>query len=195
MTEGGGYKQNRPNTYRVVAFFSMISLPDYISERKFFTIWESDSQIVNEYMIQRTATKQVISLASQFKSLAIAGSRQSGKTTLAKYVFKTKPYVSLENPDTRQFASNDPRGFLDQYPKGAVLDEIQRAPHLFSYLQQILDDSISPGQFILTGSKIFLLQKNISQSLAGRIAYFFLLPFSFVELSATEQMPAGINEA
>ncbi len=146
-------------------------------------------------MIERAATKQVISLASQFKSLAIVGPRQSGKTTLAKYVFKTKPYVSLENPDTRQFAGNDPRGFLDQYPKGAVLDEIQRAPDIFSYLQQILDDNKTPGQFILTGSNNFLLQENISQSLAGRIAYMFLLPFSLVELSGTEQMPVRINEA
>jgi predicted AAA+ superfamily ATPase len=146
-------------------------------------------------MIERAATKQVISLASQFKSLAIVGPRQSGKTTLAKYVFKTKPYLSLENPDTRQFAVNDPRGFLDLHPGGAVLDEIQRAPHLFSYLQQILDDNKTPGQFILTGSNNFLLQENISQSLAGRIAYLYLLPFSLAELAGTEQMPAGINEA
>jgi len=146
-------------------------------------------------MIERAATKQVISLASQFKSLAIVGPRQSGKTTLAKYIFKTKPYVSLENPDTRQFAINDPRSFLEQYPKGAVLDEIQRVPDLFSYLQQILDDNKIPGQFILTGSNNFLLQENISQSLAGRIAYIFLLPFSLAELKGTEQMPAGINEA
>ncbi len=145
-------------------------------------------------MILRAAAKQVRALATQFKSVAIVGPRQSGKTTLAKYIFKTKPYVSLENPDTRQFASTDPRGFLAQYPKGAVLDEIQRVPDLFSYLQQILDDNKAMGQFILTGSNNFLLQENISQSLAGRIAYLFLLPLSIGELSAADQMPVGINE-
>ena len=146
-------------------------------------------------MIKRAATRQVMELASQFKSVAIVGPRQSGKTTLAKYIFKTKPYVSLENPDTREFATKDPRSFLDQFPEGAVLDEIQRTPAIFSYLQQILDDKKTPGQFILTGSNNFLLQENISQSLAGRIAYLCLLPFSLAELSATDQMPVSVNEA
>ena len=122
-------------------------------------------------------------IANQFKSVAIIGPRQSGKTTLAKFVFGTKPYVSLENPDTREFASKDPRSFLEQYPEGAVLDEIQRTPAIFSYLQQILDDKKTPGQFILTGSNNFLLQENISQSLAGRIAYIKLLPFSLMQFN------------
>ncbi len=146
-------------------------------------------------MIARIATKQLISLASQFKSLAIVGPRQSGKTTLARDVFKSKPYVSLENPDTRHFAIDDPRGFLGQFPNGAVLDEIQRTPEIFSYLQQILDDNKTTGQFILTGSNNFLLQENISQSLAGRIAYIILLPLSKQEISGTEQEPLEINEA
>ena len=146
-------------------------------------------------MIQRMAENKLIKLAAQFKSVAIVGPRQSGKTTLAKYLFKTKPYVSLENPDSRQFAMNDPRGFLAQFPKGAVLDEVQRVTDIFSYLQQILDEKKTPGQFILTGSNNFLLQENISQSLAGRIAYLYLLPFSLAELSATEEMPASVNDA
>ncbi len=79
--------------------------------------------------------------------------------------------MNLENPDTRQFAQEDPRGFLYQFPSGAILDEAQRVPHLFSYLQQILDEHKEPGLFIITGSNNFLLQENISQSLAGRIAY------------------------
>ena len=136
-------------------------------------------------MIHREATSEIKKLARQFKAVAIIGPRQSGKTTLAKYTFPEKPYVSLENPDTRQFAIEDPRGFLHQFPNGAILDEAQRVPHLFSYLQQILDEHNESGLFIITGSNNFLLQENISQSLAGRIAYLNLLPFSLNELAET----------
>lgn len=136
-------------------------------------------------MIHREATSEIKKLARQFKAVAIIGPRQSGKTTLAKYAFPEKPYVSLENPDTRQFAIEDPRGFLHQFPNGAILDEAQRVPHLFSYLQQILDEHNESGLFIITGSNNFLLQENISQSLAGRIAYLNLLPFSLNELAET----------
>lgn len=136
-------------------------------------------------MIHRDATSEIKKLARQFKAVAIIGPWQSGKTTLAKYAFSEKPYVSLENPDTRQFAIEDPRGFLHQFPNGAILDEAQRVPHLFSYLQQILDEHNESGLFIITGSNNFLLQENISQSLAGRIAYLNLLPFSLNELAET----------
>ncbi len=136
-------------------------------------------------MIHRDATSEIKKLARQFKAVAIIGPWQSGKTTLAKYAFPEKPYVSLENPDTRQFAIEDPRGFLHQFPNGAILDEVQRVPHLFSYLQQILDEHHESGLFIITGSNNFLLQENISQSLAGRIAYLNLLPFSLNELAET----------
>src|SRR5690606_11390382 len=113
---------------------------------------------------------------------AVVGPRQSGKTTLVRKVFKSKPYVNLENPDIRLFAMDDPKGFLSNYPDGAVLDEIQRVPMLFSYLQQILDDQNVNGFFILTGSNNFLLQESISQSLAGRVAYLFLLPLTINEI-------------
>ena len=136
-------------------------------------------------MIKREAVSVLKKLARQFKAVAIIGPRQSGKTTLVRHTFGNKPYINLENPDTRQFAMEDPRGFLDQFPKGAILDEVQRVPHIFSYLQQILDETRIPGLFILTGSNNFLLQENISQSLAGRIAYIVLLPFSLRELSGT----------
>src|SRR5690606_17636662 len=89
---------------------------------------------------------------------------------------------SLEDPDTRQYALEDPRGFLGNYPEGAILDEVQRTPDLFSYLQGILDERNRMGEFILTGSNNFLLQQNITQSLAGRVAYLQLLPFSLQEL-------------
>lgn len=137
-------------------------------------------------MISRTAAIKLKELATQFKSVALIGPRQSGKTTLARHVFSKKPYVSLENPDTRRFALEDPRSFLALYPQGAILDEAQRAPELFSYLQQILDEDNTKGKFIITGSNNFLLQESISQSLAGRIAYLFLLPFSIAELHKEE---------
>jgi len=92
----------------------------------------------------------------------------------------------------RRYALEDPRGFLSQYKDGAVIDEVQRAPELFSYLQQVLDEDERKGKFILTGSNNFLVQENISQSLAGRIAYLYLLPFSFSEIPEKETI--GIQE-
>lgn len=133
-------------------------------------------------MIKRNAENTLRLLASQFKAVAVTGPRQSGKTTLVRKVFGHKPYVNLENPDDRSYASDDPRGFLANYPEGAILDEVQRVPQLFSYLQQILDEHSGQGLFILTGSNNFLLQENISQSLAGRVGYLFLLPLSVLEL-------------
>ena len=133
-------------------------------------------------MIFRAATSKVQFLAQQFKAVAIIGPRQSGKTTLAKYVFPEKTYVNFENPDTRLFATEDPRGFLSNYPDGAIFDEAQRVPALFSYLQQILDESLTNGLFIITGSNNFLLQESISQSLAGRVAYLTLLPLTLDEI-------------
>lgn len=133
-------------------------------------------------MIPRQAENELRILASQFKAVAVVGPRQSGKTTLVRKVFDHKPYASLENPDLRKFALEDPRGFLSNYPNGAILDEIQRVPELFSYMQQILDESGQKGFFILTGSNNFVLQENISQSLAGRVGYLFLLPLSLSEI-------------
>ena len=133
-------------------------------------------------MIRREIEPELIQLAEQFKAVAVIGPRQSGKTTLTRHIFDNKPYVNLENPDSRRFALDDPRGFLFQYGSGAVIDEVQRAPEIFSYLQQLLDDSSLKGRFILTGSNNFLLQETISQSLAGRIAYLYLLPFTLAEL-------------
>lgn len=123
----------------------------------------------------------------------MVGPRQSGKTTLCRAVFPKKLYVSLENPDILEFASADPRGFLSQYGNGAILDEIQRAPHLFSYLQQILDETKKKGLFILTGSNNFLLQENITQTLSGRIAYVQLLPLSLQEMKAGKKLKTNYN--
>jgi hypothetical protein len=123
----------------------------------------------------------MISLAQKFQVITLTGPRQSGKTTLVRAAFSSLPYVSLEEPDIRQIALTDPRGFLSNYPAGAVLDEIQNAPELFSYIQRIVDEN-RQVQFILTGSSNFLLMEKISQTLAGRTAVLHLLPFSFNEL-------------
>lgn len=139
-------------------------------------------------MIKRSAETRLIKLSKTFRSVAVVGPRQSGKTTLCRKVFPDKLYISLENPDMLEFARVDPRGFLAQYKNGAILDEIQRAPHLFSYLQQVLDETRKKGLFILTGSNNFLLQENITQTLSGRIAYLQLLPLSLYELKAAGKL-------
>lgn len=143
-------------------------------------------------MIKREAEKELKILAANFKAVAVVGPRQSGKTTLVRKVFDGLPYVNLENPDIRKFAMEDPRGFLSNYSHGAVLDEIQRVPELFSYLQQVLDEQQTNGLFILTGSNNFLLQENISQSLAGRVGYLFLLPLTISEIGDREKNANGI---
>ena len=144
--------------------------------------------------IQRTALVKAKKLAKKFPALAITGPRQSGKTTLAKMLFPAKPYVSLENSDIRQQAETDPRVFLQRFKKGAILDEVQRVPVLFSYLQQVLDETKSKGLFILTGSNQFLLQENISQTLAGRIAYIELLPFDINEINTISKKKPSLNK-
>jgi predicted AAA+ superfamily ATPase len=145
-------------------------------------------------VIERIAKIKLVQLAKTFKAVAVIGPRQSGKTTLVKTTFPNKKYISLENPDDRNFALEDPKGFLQNIPNGAILDEIQRVPQLFSYLQEILDNTTKKGLFILTGSNNFLLQENISQTLAGRISYLTLLPFSVSELKKTNTINFSDNE-
>ncbi|MBS1579171.1 MAG: ATP-binding protein [Bacteroidetes bacterium] len=139
-------------------------------------------------MIQRAAIERLLKLANSFRSVAVVGPRQSGKTTLCRKSFPTKPYISLENPDILEFATKDPRAFLNQFANGAILDEVQKAPHLFSYLQEILDATKKKGLFILIGSNNFLLQENITQTLSGRIAYIQLLPLSLQELQQSKKL-------
>lgn len=132
-------------------------------------------------------------LAKQFKAVAITGPRQSGKTTLARELFPNKAYVSLEAPDERERATRDPRQFLSRFPDGCVLDEAQRAPDLFSYLQEELDQSREPGRYILTGSQQFGMMEKITQSLAGRIGMATLLPFSVSELHQGDYRDDDLN--
>lgn len=145
-------------------------------------------------MIPRTAASTLRTLAAGFPVVGVTGPRQSGKTTLARAVFSDKPYVSLEDPDVREFASEDPRAFLARYADGAVLDEAQRAPALFSYLQSHVDETGSPGQFILTGSQQFGMVSAITQSLAGRVGLLALLPFSLSELHDAGKAPESLDE-
>lgn len=132
-------------------------------------------------MIPRQAEKTLRELARGYPIIGVTGPRQSGKSTLARHVFADKPYISLENPDDHERAQDDPRGFLAAYPDGAVFDEAQRCPHLFSYLQGLVDADPRPGRFVLTGSQQFGLLAGVTQSLAGRIALVQLLPFSLRE--------------
>ncbi|MCX6543801.1 MAG: ATP-binding protein [Acidobacteria bacterium] len=141
-------------------------------------------------MKRRALTPKLRILASSFPAVYVGGPRQSGKTTLARAAFPSHAYVSLEDPDEREFARTDPRGFLARFPAGAVLDEVQRAPTLFSYLQGIIDENRRPGRFILTGSQQFLLMRSVSQTLAGRIAIVTLPPFSLAELREVSQLNA-----
>jgi uncharacterized protein len=132
-------------------------------------------------MISREIENSVQKSAKQFPLVGLIGPRQSGKTTLAKKLFPDYKYISLEDLDSRTFATEDPRGFLSSYPNNAILDEVQRVPELFSYLQSHTDKSGNSGQYILTGSQHFLMMESITQSLAGRIALHKLLPFSLEE--------------
>jgi hypothetical protein len=133
-------------------------------------------------IIPRTAESYLKRIAGQYPVVTITGPRQSGKTTLCRKVFADKKYVSLENIDTRQFAGEDPLAFLAGLPDGAILDEIQHAPELLSYIQTIVDEDKRHGLFVLTGSQQFEVSNAISQSLAGRTALLRLLPFSLEEL-------------
>ncbi|MCX5842537.1 MAG: ATP-binding protein [Deltaproteobacteria bacterium] len=144
-------------------------------------------------MIARDAEQTIRNLLRGFPIVTITGPRQSGKTTLAKILFSDRPYASLEDPDLRQAAQDDPRSFLGRFPDGAVLDEVQRCPDILSYLQTIVDADGRMGLYILTGSQQLGLMSEITQSLAGRTAFIELLPFSLPELAHAGKLPATAN--
>ena len=138
-------------------------------------------------MIRRTLQPYLLRDARLYPVLTLTGPRQSGKTTLARATFPQHSYYSLEDPDQRIFALEDPRGFLDQLDGPVILDEVQRAPELFSYIQSSVDADDSTGRFVLTGSQNFLLMDRIVQTLAGRCAVLHLLPLSRAELEGQVQ--------
>lgn len=135
----------------------------------------------NLYMIRRQIQSVLVELATSFPVVTVTGPRQSGKTTLCQQTFPNKRYISLEDPDERRFALDDPRGFLAQVEDGAVLDEVQRTPELLSYLQGVVDANPEPGRFVLTGSANLALRSSVTQSLAGRTALLELLPLTLAE--------------
>ncbi len=142
-------------------------------------------------MIRRALLPVLRRAAAQYPIVTLTGPRQSGKTTLARAAFPRHRYVSLEDPDDGRFAREDPRGFLHQFSGPTILDEVQRAPDLFSYIQTMVDESKRPGQFVLSGSQNFLLLEKVSQSLAGRCAILHLLPFSLSELEGRKAFAAA----
>ena len=145
-------------------------------------------------MILRQLTERASEMLQKYPIITITGPRQSGKTTLAKLLRPSFQYVSLESPAEREFARQDPKGFLETYQNGVILDEVQYVPELFSYLQVVTDERNRTGEYILTGSQNFLLMQQITQSLAGRVAVFNLLPLSWSELRGTAYAPASWEE-
>lgn len=154
-------------------------------------------------LIRRDLSKKVLEAASEYPVVAIMGPRQSGKTTLAQLSFPKHRYISLEDHDIRALAQEDPRRFLTDYPTktGIILDEIQHAPQLLSYMQTIVDREKKMGYFIITGSQnwcetsshYFLIDEAITQTLAGRMAVLTLLPISLHELEKADLLPEKLE--
>jgi len=133
-------------------------------------------------MKPRVLARTILKALKSFPAIVVTGPRQSGKTTLLKMLFaKTHRFVTLEDPDIRMRAKEDPLHFLDQYQPPVIIDEIQYVPELLSYIKTRIDQNRKPGQWLFTGSQHFALMQGISQSLAGRAAVLSLLPFSFSE--------------
>lgn len=145
-------------------------------------------------MINRNISAAFKEVLKQYPILVMTGPRQSGKTTMLKQTLKEYRYVSLEDPDNRSFATNDPRGFLNEYDRHVIFDEVQQVPHLFSYLQSIVDERNEMGQFILSGSQNFNLMANITQSLAGRASIFKLFPFDLIEMKNSNLLSDDLGQ-
>jgi len=144
--------------------------------------------------IPRNAESRLKHNARDYPVIVVTGPRQSGKSTLVRHAFPEYPYVSLEDLDQREFADTDPRGFLNQFTEGAILDEAQRCPALFSYIQTRVDERQQPGEFILTGSQQFGLLSGITQSLAGRAALMTLLPMTYGELQSAGKIGKNVDK-
>lgn len=139
-------------------------------------------------MIKRNIEENLKKYFKQYPVVVLTGPRQSGKTTIVKKLFPKLAYVNLEDLELREFAENDPKGFLNQYGDNLIIDEVQRVPSLFSYIQLIVDEKKENGMYVLTGSQNLLLMEKINQSLAGRVAILKLLPFSMSELQKAHKI-------
>lgn len=142
-------------------------------------------------IIKRQISSKISDMLKVYPLVAVTGPRQSGKTMLLQHLFPEFEYISLENPDTRIYAKEDPNGFLEEFPTKVILDEVQHVPHLFSYLQTHVDLQRKMGQYILSGSQNFHLMESITQSLAGRVAIMKLLPLDIQELLASDLLPSN----
>lgn len=136
---------------------------------------------------ERKILNKILEYKKNFRAIAIMGVRQSGKTTISKEIFKDYKYINFENLVTLKYAIDEPIDFLNSNSNGVIFDEIQRAPHLFNFLQEILDNQKEKGKYILTGSSNFLLNENITQSLAGRVGYLEMYPLSYLEIYNAEK--------
>ena len=146
-------------------------------------------------IIKRNIGRKIMEDAGFFPAITLMGPRQSGKTTLCRMLFPNHACVSLEEPDVRSFATEDPRGFLDQLPDGAIIDEVQHVPSLLSYLLVRIDNDPQPGRWILVSSQNLLLLESVTQSLAGRTAVHHLLPLTRQEVSRFPKHPLSLEES
>lgn len=137
---------------------------------------------MDKLLIKRQLITHVRNAATFYPIVSVAGPRQAGKSTMLKQAFPDYQYVSMEDPDIYALATSDARGFFDSYTDGVIIDEAQKVPNLFSYMQGIVDKKRSPGRFVLSGSQNYLLHRNITQSLAGRIDLSTLYPLDFEEM-------------
>lgn len=148
---------------------------------------------MNEY-VHRDISLCLQDAATQYPIVTLTGPRQSGKSTLLRHLYSDYKYVNLEEPDLRELAEKDARAFLRNFPGKTIIDEAQRVPSLFSYLQAHVDEVDQPGMYFLAGSHNFLLMEAINQSLAGRTAVLHLLPFSRAELHEAGKLPENVSE-
>jgi predicted AAA+ superfamily ATPase len=150
---------------------------------------------MDKVLIKRKLSEHVKHAATYYPIISVAGPRQAGKSTMLQQVFSDYEYISLEDPDMYALASTDARGFFDRYKEGVIIDEAQKVPELFSFMQGIVDKKRTPGRFVLSGSQNYLMHRNITQSLAGRIDLSTLYPFDFEEMATITNWDEDIETA